>query len=520
MNDSGGVLMIEVARVWTLLLGSMAIKGGVLLVIAGLLTLALRGSSAATRHLVWSLAMVGVLLLPLLAFVVPTTPVHPPHEIPLPVGALRFVPPESMQPQFQPEVTGDTANAGHLEKGNRPANPSDRPGVRGAAPTEAPGKSASATPRSSEPPRWLFGLWVVGVLVIVVRQLVALQRLQKLESRASELDPQGQALLSRACRDLKLNGRFRVLLTGESHSPQAWGLLRPTIILPRQWAEWSEDRRYQVLIHELAHVRRGDCRTQALAHLACVLYWFHPLLWYAAHRMRIERERACDDQVLQAGSSASSYADHLIEIASTIGRFGRPALGEVLMAHRSQISGRLLAILDPDRRRGVPRRGWVLFTGIVLLVMASALASLTAAGLDPAADYMSERDGHARKIMTLDDFKEAWGEMSERMMDAYHSDDPRAFAREYAHDAKVYSYTFPTAEGRREIADINENWESGVADIETVNMEFYRVGDLFCVIGKLRGLDRAGEVMGSSRFMSLYKYEDGRWRIYREIVTN
>jgi len=310
------------------------------------------------------------------------------------------------------------------------------------------------------------------------------------------------------------------LLTGESHSPQAGGLLRPTILLPRQWEDWSEDQRFQVLIHELAHVKRGDCRTQALAHLACVLYWFHPLVWYAAHRMRVERERACDDQVLQAGSAASSYADHLLEIASTIGRFGRPAFGEVMMAHRSQISGRLLAILDPDRRRGVPRRGWVLLTGLVLLVMASALTSITAAGLDPAAEYMSERDGRSPETMTLDDFKEARGEMSERMMDAYHSDDPRAFAREYALDAKLYSYTLPTAEGRREIADINEDWESGVADIELIDIEFYQVGDHFCVVGKLRGLDRAGDVMGSSRFMSLYKYEDGRWRIYREIVTN
>jgi len=93
MNDSGGILWIEVARVGTLLLGSLALKGGILLAVAALLMLALKGASAATRHLIWSLTVVGVLLLPLLAFVVPTTPVHPPHEIPLPVGALRFVPP-------------------------------------------------------------------------------------------------------------------------------------------------------------------------------------------------------------------------------------------------------------------------------------------------------------------------------------------------------------------------------------------------------------------------------------------
>ena len=50
-------------------------------------------------------------------------------------------------------------------------------------------------------------------------------------------------------------------------------------------------------------MRRWDWLTQLAAHVACALYWFNPLVWFAARQMRIERERACDDLVLASGAS-------------------------------------------------------------------------------------------------------------------------------------------------------------------------------------------------------------------------
>ena len=90
-----------------------------------------------------------------------------------------------------------------------------------------------------------------------------------------------------------------------------------------------------------------------LAAAACAVYWFHPAAWWIARRLRIERELACDDRVIAAGTEARDYAGHLLEIAYSLGGHRAPALA-VSMARRHQLEGRLLAALDAARNRTSP----------------------------------------------------------------------------------------------------------------------------------------------------------------------
>ena len=94
-----------------------------------------------------------------------------------------------------------------------------------------------------------------------------------------------------------------------------WGVFRHAIILPSNAMLWTERRQHAVVAHELAHVKRNDGMMQFLAQVLCSIYWFNPVVWYAACRMRIEREHACDDQVLRLGAKPEEYAPQLVDIA-------------------------------------------------------------------------------------------------------------------------------------------------------------------------------------------------------------
>jgi uncharacterized protein (TIGR03435 family) len=91
--------------------------------------------------------------------------------------------------------------------------------------------------------------------------------------------------------------------------------------------------------------------------MACAIYWFNPLVWVAAYRLRVERERACDDFVLAAGVRGSDYARHLVDVAKGAVRRSAlvPASGVAMAARPSQLEGRLMSILDPHTRRTTPR---------------------------------------------------------------------------------------------------------------------------------------------------------------------
>ena len=75
----------------------------------------------------------------------------------------------------------------------------------------------------------------------------------------------------------------------------------------------------------MAHVKRRDVVPHLMAWIVCAVWWFHPLAWSAARRMRSESEKACDDLVLKVGTRASRYADDLLDIVTRAGAIRAPA---------------------------------------------------------------------------------------------------------------------------------------------------------------------------------------------------
>lgn len=347
-----------------------------LLLLTAVIVTALRSASAARRHLVWGLGLAGVLLVPPLSGLVPTwrLPGVPPLAAPAPLvrAATDAVPiPVTTDPAIGSDVRAD----GPAQAGKAPAHAFLGDAM---APSAAPAQSGTPIPLGA----WLIALWIAGVFLVLAATMLSLLRAHRLRRGAQPLRDGGPLLeaAERAARTLGLRRRVTVLGSAGPAMPMTWGAFRPIILLPTHAAHWSPSRLRAVLLHEMAHVKRHDYATQLAARLTCALYWFHPLVWVAARRLRIERELACDDLVLRAGSRASEYAGHLLDIARTLRVRALAGAATVAMARPSQLTGRLLAVLDERRARAALTRRTTGVSAVVAACLIFPLAGLTAFG--------------------------------------------------------------------------------------------------------------------------------------------
>ncbi|HEX8393584.1 MAG TPA: M56 family metallopeptidase, partial [Longimicrobium sp.] len=226
-----------------------------------------------------------------------------------------------------------------------------------------------------------------GVLIGMLWLAVGFWGAARLGRRAELVrDPEWLRASQDAAERLGLRRPVLLLRSRAADMPATWGLLWPSVIVPSMADGWPEDRRRAVLAHELAHVKRFDCLTQALAQAACVLFWWHPAVWYAARQLRIERERACDDLVLRGGARASDYAAHLLEVARSHKAMRLAAPAMVSMARPSHLESRLLWVLDGARARGVPSSAATAATILAGLLLVAPLSAMRpTAARTPAA---------------------------------------------------------------------------------------------------------------------------------------
>src|SRR4029077_13524503 len=169
-----------------------------------------------------------------------------------------------------------------------------------------------------------------------------------------------------------------LLRSARFNVPVTWVIVYPVVLLPEEADDWTDARRRYVLVHEMAHVKRVDAFTQLLAQVAIAIFSFDPFVWIAAHRMRVEREHACDDYVLNEGTPASTYAADLLAMVRSLGTRGRtaqPAFAALAMARPGELETRMEAILDPrqDRRslRSAHAFGLALCSLLLLLPLAA-----------------------------------------------------------------------------------------------------------------------------------------------------
>jgi beta-lactamase regulating signal transducer with metallopeptidase domain/HEAT repeat protein len=322
----------------------------------------MRRRSAGARHLVWLVALIAALILPLWS-----------AWSPLPVRVL---------PAERPLIVAtNVAEKGPAAAAITPVEPTP-PAARdqvAAAPAARPIGIGTV----------LLAVWALGALVLLVRLALGAWVVRGILRRARILEqPDWQQPLYEIADRLGLADAPRLMQSDRIKMPFATGFLNAVIVLPAESAEWSSERRCAVLIHELAHVKRRDLIGHMVGGVACALYWFHPLVWKAAQHLRAESERACDDLALMLGTPASDYAEHLLDIVTHVRDEQHLPAVALAMAKPQEFEGRMLAILDPRRYRRAPGRvqtAWLVGSLTVLALVVGAVSPARRVTASPPA---------------------------------------------------------------------------------------------------------------------------------------
>ena len=165
-------------------------------------------------------------------------------------------------------------------------------------------------------PSIVVGLWLCGFLIVLGTWAARWWRISAAIRRSVALtEGREVSTLRRLERDAGMPMQMKLLLSRASLEPGVFGILRPVLMWPHSVSDHLDDSHLEaVMAHELCHVRRRDNLAAVVHMLVEAIFWFHPLVWWVGARLIDERERACDEAVLQLGSERHVYAESILKV--------------------------------------------------------------------------------------------------------------------------------------------------------------------------------------------------------------
>jgi beta-lactamase regulating signal transducer with metallopeptidase domain len=269
--------------------------------VVALLAAALRRSAPAVRYWLWQIVAIKLLLMPFW-----TSTLNIGWPIPPVPGAATIHESKNLT-ESELANTVPAAATGwatpHTPAPSRPAHTSE-PSSLGALTWSA----------------WLLLAWVAIVAMQFLQLIGQRRRLAQLLRTATPAPDDILSLVQQVGRSLSLNQTPSVLLTMENCSPFVQGILHPRLVLPRSLLETiSPVQLRQVILHELAHLRRRDLVWSWIPQLARMLFFFNPVSHLVQRRIRLESELACDQHAMRHDcGTPADYVQTLLLVMSHI----------------------------------------------------------------------------------------------------------------------------------------------------------------------------------------------------------
>lgn len=317
-----------------------AILASVLLggVLAGLVLLATRtlALTAATRHALWTTALIATALMPLAGVVVSVSRSY--------VAA-------------EPAIRTSTVSLKSTAHGDRPSAVASRPITQSIAssvgePSALDLSFMQFTPRVSRTLAvGVVGIWLTGVLIGLAGLAGSIVRVRGLKRRSSPLD-------GRLADELpwltEVGGGREIYLrlSFETETPVAIGFRRPVILIPTELANADGlSAIEQLVLHEHAHLCRYDDWTNLVQRTIERVFWFNPIVWLVGRKIALEREIASDDAVVDKTGEPHAYATSLWKLAREMRMPEHAVVAPGALLTRKQITIRIEQLLDTRRSR-------------------------------------------------------------------------------------------------------------------------------------------------------------------------
>ena len=203
-------------------------------------------------------------------------------------------------------------------------------------------------------------------LLLLIRLLMGMSTLARIRSCARQPDPRMAVVVDSAIDELSLNRKPKVLVSERARVPMAFGVFRPTVVLPIDFELWDKEMQRMVLLHEGCHIKRCDAIWDLLSRVASAIYWFHPAVHLMSSFLKRTRESATDALVLEQQVSPTEYAKRLLAISSGSKACFQPAL---FMACHDDLRDRIGLILEFSSSRTDSRRRSILKKAAIAMAL-------------------------------------------------------------------------------------------------------------------------------------------------------
>jgi bla regulator protein blaR1 len=217
-------------------------------------------------------------------------------------------------------------------------------------------------------PILLATIWVIGFVSVLAVWGLYWRRVSH-AMRAATIAADGPELSMLQCFEQSgiINIPVRLLLSDSALGPGIYGITRPILIWPsRVLHRLNETEIKSVLAHELCHVRHCDNLTAAIHMLVEAIFWFNPLVWWIGSRLERERERACDEHVLELTGTPQAYAESIIKVCELCLESPLPCVSGITGADLKKRIVRIMAD-EVAEKLGLGRKFLLAAAGLMVL---------------------------------------------------------------------------------------------------------------------------------------------------------